>query len=76
LAIDPIDYSDPGVPTLLKVVVIRFKPWKTVKTFDEEFPVNADGYGYGYVTFVASSLKDRPRFATRELAPFAFPSKG
>jgi hypothetical protein len=79
-----------------KVVVIRFKPWKTVKTynraavfdasdaemrfwsislsesqattrvgdgaFDEEFPINADGY----VTFVASSKQDRPKFATVE----------
>jgi hypothetical protein len=79
-----------------KVVVIRFKPWKTVKTFhhapvfdtrgvdmrfwsislsesqattrvmdgafDEEFPVNTDGY----VTFVASSEPDRPRHATAE----------
>lgn len=79
-----------------KVVVMRFKPWKSVKTynhapvfessgaemrfwsislsesqattrvmdgvFDEEFPVNPDGY----VTFVASSEKDRPKFATPE----------
>ncbi|MBL8580690.1 MAG: hypothetical protein JNL61_00500 [Rhizobiaceae bacterium] len=30
--------------------------------FDEEFPVNNDGY----VTFVASSEADRPRFATTE----------
>lgn len=79
-----------------RVVVIRFKPWRTVKTyhkapvfeardaemrfwsislsesqattrvgsgaFDEEFPVNADGY----ITFVASSKIDRPKFATLE----------
>lgn len=79
-----------------KVVVIRFKPWRTVKTynrapvfeasdaemrfwsislsesqattrvgdgaFDEEFPVNADGY----ITFVASSKQDRPKYATLE----------
>jgi hypothetical protein len=79
-----------------KVVVIRFKPWKTVNTysrtavfdtkdaemrfwsislsesqattrvgdgaFDEEFPINSDGY----ITFVASSKQDRPKFATRE----------
>ena len=77
------------------MVVIRLKPWKTVKTydrapffanagtemrswsiglseslattrvvdgvFDEEFPVNSDGY----ITFVASNDQDRPRFATR-----------
>lgn len=79
-----------------KVVVIRLKPWTTVKTydhvpvfddagadlrfwsislsesqattrvmdgaFDEEFPVNPDGY----ITFVASSEADRPKFATAE----------
>jgi len=79
-----------------KVVVVRLKPWKTVKTydrapyfanagtemrfwsislsespattrgvdgvFDEEFPVNSDGY----VTFVGSNEQDRPRFATKE----------
>ena len=79
-----------------RVVVIRFKPWTTVKTFDraevfddsgaelrywsinvsesqattrvmdglfdEQFPVNDDGY----ITFVASNEKDRPRFATKE----------
>ena len=79
-----------------KVVVIRLKPWTTVKTynrepvfesagaemrfwsislsesqattrvvdgaFDEDFPPNSDGY----VTFVASSERDRPKFATHE----------
>lgn len=79
-----------------KVVVIRFKPWKTVKTygrvavfdaddaemrfwsislsesqattrvgdgaFDEEFPINSDGF----ITFVASSKQDRPKYATLE----------
>lgn len=79
-----------------RVVVIRLKPWRTVKTFDraktfdeteaemrywsinvsesqattrvmdghfdEAFPVNEDGY----VTFVASNEKDRPRYATNE----------
>ena len=79
-----------------RVVVIRFKPWKSVKTynnarifdskgaemrfwsislsesqattrvmdgvFDEEFPINPDGY----VTFVASSERERPKFATAE----------
>lgn len=79
-----------------KIVVIRFKPWKTVSThkraaafdtkdaemrfwsislsesqattrvgdgaFDEEFPINPDGF----VTFVASSKQDRPKFATVE----------
>lgn len=119
-ALQPIDYSDPLVPTpnkfggsyypnvfntylrtfisrtLGRVVVIRLKPWKTVRTwnhaavfdttgvemrfwsislsesqattrvmdgvFDEQFPLNADGY----VTFVASSERDRPRFASPE----------
>ncbi|MCX7347414.1 MAG: hypothetical protein NTU78_17080 [Alphaproteobacteria bacterium] len=119
-SLDPVDYSDPGIPTppkvggsyypnvfntylrtfinrdFGKVVVIRLKPWTTVKSynhtpvfdpsgadlrfwsislsesqattrvmdgvFDEEFPVNSDGY----VTFVASSEQDRPRFATAE----------
>lgn len=119
-ALQPIDYSDPRIPTpdrvggsyypnvfntylrtfisrgIGKVVVIRLKPWKTVKTwdraptfdtagvemrfwsislsesqattrvmdgvFDEQFPVNADGY----VTFVASSERDRPLYATAE----------
>jgi len=78
-----------------RVVVIRFKPWTTVKTynhdpifndtgdmrfwsislsesqattrvvsgvFDEQFPVNKDGY----ITFVASNEKDRPKYATPE----------
>lgn len=79
-----------------KVVVIRFKPWKTVPTynrvavfdasqaemrfwsislsesqattrvgdgaFDEEFPLNKDGY----ITLVASSKQDRPKFANIE----------
>jgi hypothetical protein len=119
-ALNPLDFSDPKIPTppkvggsyypnvfntylrtfisreIGKVVVIRFKPWRTVKTysraadfdtrdaemrfwsislsesqattrvgdgaFDEEFPVNPDGY----VTFVASSKQDRPKFATLE----------
>jgi hypothetical protein len=79
-----------------KVVVVRLKPWKTVKTyhrtnafdsaetelrfwsislsesqattrvgdgaFDEEFPINPDGY----ITFVACSKEDRPKYATLE----------
>jgi hypothetical protein len=76
-------------------MVIRFKPWTTLKTynhdqvfsdtgemrfwsislsesqattrvmsgvFDEQFPMNKDGY----VTFVASNERDRPKYATSE----------